>query len=155
MSIEVDIRPGEVASPLPEHGDAEIFFIGRIRTPWPDRKSCPKRGDPAAGPLCRIEVFEPWTAALAGIEANAEIDVLYWMHLARRDLVHQRPRSADTTFGAFAIRSPVRPNPIAASRVALVALERSVLLVRGLDCIDGTPLIDLKPVACPSLRSPT
>ncbi|MBV8565592.1 MAG: SAM-dependent methyltransferase [Methylobacteriaceae bacterium] len=155
MSVEADIRPGEVAVPLPGRGDAEVFFIGRIRTPWPDRKSCPKHGDPVAGPVCRIEVFEPWTAALAGIEANAEIDVLYWMHSARRDIVRQQPRSAGTTFGAFAIRSPVRPNPIAASRVAFLGLDRGVLLVRGLDCIDGTPLIDLKPLSCPAARSTT
>ena len=66
------------------------------------------------------------------------------MHRARRDLVRQTPAGAETT-GTFALRSPVRPNPIASSVVELVAIEGGTLQVRGLDCIDGTPLLDLKP----------
>jgi tRNA (adenine37-N6)-methyltransferase len=143
-----DIRPGEISVPLPDRFDAQVYFIGRIQTPWPDRDSCPKRGDPA-GPICRIEVFEPWCQALAGIEAHARLQVLYWMHQARRDLVLQRPRSAVATLGSFAIRSPVRPNPIAVSLVDLVGRDGAILHVRGLDCLDSTPLIDVKPEACP------
>jgi len=144
----VGIRLGEVAAVLPERFDAQVYFIGRIRTPWPDRDSCPKRGD-TEGPICRIELFEPWEQALEGIETRARLQVLYWMHLARRDLVLQRPRSSKDAHGTFAIRSPVRPNPIAVSVVNFVAREGSTLLVRGLDCVDGTPLIDIKPDACP------
>jgi tRNA (Thr-GGU) A37 N-methylase len=67
------------------------------------------------------------------------------MHEARRDLLVQMPRHASRRSGTFALRSPVRPNPIASSVVELVAVEGNVVVVRGLDCIDGTPLIDLKP----------
>jgi tRNA (Thr-GGU) A37 N-methylase len=67
------------------------------------------------------------------------------MHHARRDLVLQTPIRTGRTTGSFALRSPVRPNPIASSVVALVGSDGSTLHVRGLDCMDGTPLIDLKP----------
>jgi tRNA (adenine37-N6)-methyltransferase len=70
------------------------------------------------------------------------------MHLARRDLVLQSPKSNGETFGTFALRSPVRPNPIATSLCELVAVEDGAVVVRGLDCVDGTPLIDLKPDRC-------
>jgi tRNA-Thr(GGU) m(6)t(6)A37 methyltransferase TsaA len=143
------IREGEVAAALPDRFDAQVYFIGRIRTPWPDRDGCPKRGD-AEGPMCRIEVFAPWVEALEGIEAHPRLQVLYWMHLARRDLLLQRPRSSRSAHGTFAIRSPVRANPIAVSQVEFVAREGATLLVRGLDCVDGTPLIDIKPEACPA-----
>ena len=66
------------------------------------------------------------------------------MDQARRDLVLQTPFGKATT-GTFALRSPVRPNPIASSIVELVAIEGTNLQVRGLDCVDGTPLLDLKP----------
>ena len=67
------------------------------------------------------------------------------MHRARRDLVLQVPRHYGQQRGTFALRSPVRPNPIAASVVKLVAIEGPRLSVVGLDCLDGTPLLDIKP----------
>lgn len=141
---EADIRPGEVRVEAGEPSDAALRFIGRIGTPWKRRADCPRSGDPAAGPVCRVEVFEPWVAALHGVERHDWLELLYWMHEARRDLVRQSPRGGETT-GTFALRSPVRPNPIATSRVRLVGIEGAHLLVRGLDCLDGTPLLDIKP----------
>jgi tRNA-Thr(GGU) m(6)t(6)A37 methyltransferase TsaA len=141
------IRPGEIAIDSPVPGDALLHFIGRIRTPWASRLDCPRQGRPD-GPVCCIEVFEPWVAALDGISAYQRIEVIYWMHLSRRDLVRQSPRSDGMTTGTFALRSPVRPNPIATSLVELVSVEGSTLLVRGLDCVDGTPLLDMKPDRC-------
>lgn len=143
-----DIRPNEVAVTAPPPTDAGLVFIGRIRTPWATRAECPKRGDPD-GPVCRIEVFEPWVAALDGVASLERIEVSYWLHEARRDLVLQSPGKSGATRGTFALRSPVRPNPIGGSTVALVGVEGATLLVRGLDCLDGTPLIDLKPERCP------
>ncbi len=139
------LRPHEEAVTLPESFDAGIWFVGRIRTPWTRREECPKRGDAEAGPLCRIEIAEPWVPALAGIERHQTLQVLYWMHLSRRDAVRQNPHFDDASTGTFALRSPLRPNPIASSLVRLIGVEGAVLTVRGLDCIDGTPLIDLKP----------
>ena len=83
--------------------------------------------------------------ALTDLAGHPRIQVLYWMHHARRDLVFQTPFSSMQTTGTFALRSPVRPNPIASSIVQLMAVDGTTLQVRGLDCIDGTPLIDLKP----------
>ena len=71
--------------------------------------------------------------------------MLYWLDRSRRDLVRQSPKSDGKTIGTFALRSPVRPNPIGLSRVRLIGRKGRVLEVRGLDCLDGTPLVDLKP----------
>jgi tRNA-Thr(GGU) m(6)t(6)A37 methyltransferase TsaA len=142
-AAEGALRPGEVAIGLPPRTDAGVYFIGVIRTPWKSRRECPKRGS-RDGPLCTIVVDERWRAALDGLAAGRPLQVLYWMHRARRDLVRQTP-SAGTTSGTFALRSPVRPNPIASSVVDLVGIDGTTLQVRGLDCLDGTPLVDLKP----------
>jgi tRNA (adenine37-N6)-methyltransferase len=139
-----ELRPGEVAIQLPAVTDAGVYFIGTIHTPWRKRDEWPKRGD-ADGPVCSIVLDERWRAALTDIAEHRRIQVLYWMHNARRDLVLQTPFRTRRTTGTFALRSPVRPNPIASSVVDLLAVEGTTLRVRGLDCLDGTPLIDLKP----------
>jgi tRNA-Thr(GGU) m(6)t(6)A37 methyltransferase TsaA len=138
-----DLRPGEVTVDLPPKTDAGLYFIGTIRTPWQTRQECPKRGSPD-GPVCTIVVDERWREGLTGLAGHQRVQVLYWMHGARRDLTLQTPFGKETR-GTFALRSPVRPNPIASSLVELVAIDGVSLQVRGLDCLDGTPLIDLKP----------
>ena len=140
---ENELRPGEAAVELPAESDAGVYFIGTIRTPWQTRRDCPKRGS-VDGPICTIVVDARWREALTGLASHKRIQVLYWMHQARRDLALQSPFGKETT-GTFALRSPVRPNPIASSIVELVAIDGTSVQVRGLDCLDGTPLIDLKP----------
>ena len=142
-----EIRSGEVAVDAAPPADAALVFIGRIHTPWHDRLACPRQGR-SDGPTCRIEVFEPWAAALDGIAEYQRLEVLYWLHLSRRDLVRQSPRNDGIARGTFSLRSPVRPNPIGTQLVTLVAVEGTNVLVRGLDCLDGTPLLDLKPDRC-------
>ena len=139
-----EVRRGEVVVTPPSGADAGLTFIGRIHTPWSSRLTCPRQGRPD-GPICCIEVWEPWARALDGIERYARLEVLYWLHLSRRDLVRQSPADDGTTHGTFALRSPVRPNPIGTAIVTLVEVEGASLMVRGLDCLDGTPLLDLKP----------
>jgi len=138
-----DIRPGEIAVTLPEKFDAGLYFIGRIRTPWKERGECPKnaRGSDA---VCTIELDPRYAAALDGVASCSHLVVLYFMHEARRDLVVQVPRHGERR-GTFAIRSPVRPNPVAMSVVRLIDIHGIILKVVGLDCLDGTPLIDIKP----------
>jgi len=138
-----DIRPGEIAVTLPEKFDAGLYFIGRIRTPWKQRGECPKnaRGSDA---VCTIELDPRYAAALDGVASCSHLIVLYFMHEARRDLVVQVPRHGERR-GTFAIRSPVRPNPVAMSVVRLIDIHGIILKVVGLDCLDGTPLIDIKP----------
>ncbi|PVB62279.1 tRNA (N6-threonylcarbamoyladenosine(37)-N6)-methyltransferase TrmO [Labrenzia sp. 011] len=142
-----DIRAHEVSVQAPEPDDARLRFIGRIHTPWTDRKDCPHQGK-SDGPECRIEIFEPWVRALEGIETFEWIEVLYWLDKSRRDLVIQNPGHRDRPMGTFALRSPVRPNPIGTVSARLVSVEGASLIVRGLDCLNGTPLIDLKPDRC-------
>ncbi|WP_414898301.1 SAM-dependent methyltransferase [Rhodovulum sp. YEN HP10] len=143
--VMAEIRRGEVCTALPERDDAALWFIGRLRTPWQSPRDCPRQGDALAGPVCRIEIDPRWVEALAGIERKERLLLLYWMDGARRDLVRQSPRNDGETTGTFALRSPNRPNPVASSVVTFLGREGDVLLVRGLDCVDGTPLIDLKP----------
>jgi tRNA-Thr(GGU) m(6)t(6)A37 methyltransferase TsaA len=144
MTDENELRSGEVAVPLPGDTDAGVYFIGTIRTPWQTRGECPKRGS-LDGPICSIVVDPRWHQGLTDIGAHPRLQVLYWMHRARRDLVLQTPLRTGRTTGIFSLRSPVRPNPIASSVVVLVGIEGGTVHVRGLDCLDGTPLIDLKP----------
>ena len=139
-----EIRTGEVAIESPAATDAGLVFIGRIHTPWTDRLTCPRQGR-ADGPTCRIEIFPPWLPALEGVERYERLEVLYWLHLSRRDLVHQSPANDGSVRGTFSLRSPVRPNPIGSSIASLVKVEGGNVFVRGLDCLDGTPLLDLKP----------
>lgn len=136
-------RPGEVVGTLPEAFDAGLYFIGRIRTPFARREDCPHQGA-LDGPECRIELAPAYAPALQGLARHTHVQVLYFMHKARRDILVQAKRGGEA-FGTFALRSPVRPNPIAASIVKLERIEGSTLHVRGLDCLDGTPLLDLKP----------
>jgi tRNA-Thr(GGU) m(6)t(6)A37 methyltransferase TsaA len=139
-----EVRPGEVQIDLPPETDAGLYFIGRIHTPWVDRLTCPRQGR-ADGPTCRFEVFAPWDRGLDSVAAFERLEVLYWLHESRRDLALQSPRSDGKARGVFSLRTPARPNPIGTSIVELVKVEGSVLFVRGLDCLDGTPLVDLKP----------
>jgi tRNA-Thr(GGU) m(6)t(6)A37 methyltransferase TsaA len=133
---------------VPLRADAVVTFIGRIRTPWSRREDCPRQGRREDGPECQIELEVPWDAALDGIEGFETVEVLYWLDRSRRDLLRQSPGHGGGPRGTFALRSPVRPNPIGTAFVTLVRREGPVLVVRGLDCIDGTPLLDLKPDRC-------
>lgn len=144
MVRENEIRTGEIAVDPPSPTDAGLVFIGRIRTPWTSRLKTPRQGR-SDGPVCRIEIFDPWREALEGIEDFEQLEVLYWLHLSRRDLVRQSPANDGTARGTFALRSPVRPNPIGTSIATLVGVEGSTILVRGMDCLDETPLLDIKP----------
>jgi tRNA-Thr(GGU) m(6)t(6)A37 methyltransferase TsaA len=138
-----DIRDGEIALTLPENFDAGVYFIGHIRTPWKRRADCPKnaRGSDAE---CTIELDPRYAAALEGVATCTHLVLLYFMHEARRDLAVQVSRHSGRR-GTFALRSPVRPNPVAMSVVRLVRIQETTLTVVGLDCLDGTPLIDIKP----------
>jgi tRNA-Thr(GGU) m(6)t(6)A37 methyltransferase TsaA len=144
MVRESEIRTAEVAVAPPSATDAGLVYVGRIHTPWTSRLVTPRQGR-MDGPLCRIEIFDPWVPALDTLESFSRVEVIYWLHLSRRDLVMQSPASDGMARGTFSLRSPVRPNPIGTSIAELVRVEGATVFVRGLDCIDGTPLLDLKP----------
>jgi tRNA-Thr(GGU) m(6)t(6)A37 methyltransferase TsaA len=143
--MDETIRPGEVAvvfDPAAAEG-AKLAFIGHIRTPWTERGQCPRQGDRIEGPECTVVVDPVWRQALTGIDRWPELQILYWMNFARRDLVIQAATGKEPQ-GTFAMRSPVRPNPIASSIVSLRRVEEGRLIVTGLDCLDMTPLLDIK-----------
>jgi tRNA (adenine37-N6)-methyltransferase len=100
--------------------------------------------------VSELVIFDRWSELLDGIEAFSHIVVLYWPHLIdteRRNLrkVHPMGRKDLPIQGIFATRSPARPNPILVSTVRLMAREENVLKVKGLEAVDGSPLIDIKP----------
>ena len=144
MQDPAGIRPGEITVELPDAFDASLYFIGRIRTPWTRREDCPKNARESDA-VCTIEIDARWARALEGVQTCSHLIVLYWMDKSRRDLVVQVPRHYGTGRGTFALRSPTRPNPIAMSLVRLISIDGTGLSVVGLDCLDRTPLLDLKP----------
>ncbi|MGL4396235.1 MAG: tRNA (N6-threonylcarbamoyladenosine(37)-N6)-methyltransferase TrmO [Hyphomicrobium sp.] len=138
-------RPGEVAIDLPSETDAGVHFIGRIRTPWKTTAECPKNSRLRSGIVATIEIDPRYAAGLQDIMLFSHAIALYWLDQSRRDLIAQIPSHLSAPRGVFALRSPVRPNPIGLAVVELVALDGTRLSIGNIDCVDGTPLIDLKP----------
>lgn len=141
---EFGIRDGEIAIDLPTQPDTGVYFIGRIRTPWTERKACPKNAREADA-VCTVELEPRFAPALQDVETCSHLVLLYWMDRAPRNLVLQVPGHYGTPHGTFALRSPARPNPIAMSVVRLLNVSGNKLEVVGVDCLDGTPLLDIKP----------
>ena len=84
MTDVQDLREGEVAVKFPDRTDAGLVFIGIVHTPWRTRAETPKQGK-FDGPVCTIEIFEPWVAGLQGLEYLKHAQVVYWLHRSRRD----------------------------------------------------------------------
>ena len=138
------VRDGEVTVELPENFDAGLYFVGRIHTPWTRREDCPKNPREAAEAVT-ITIDPRFADGLKDVEGCSHLIVLYWMDRSRRDLVRQVPRHYGEQRGTFALRSPARPNPIALSVVKLLSVDGATLTVKGLDCLDGTACLDIKP----------
>ena len=145
-------RPGEVLAefdPATSADDARLIFIGSAETPWKTRKECPHNLLQARerGGRFAVQVDRPWRAGLKDLKAGDPIIVLYWMDRAARNLIIQAPRHSDTTKGVFSLRSPARPNPIALGAVRIIGIDPDAgrIEVDALDCLNGTPIIDIKP----------
>jgi tRNA-Thr(GGU) m(6)t(6)A37 methyltransferase TsaA len=144
MAEASGVRGGELSIELPGSFDAGIYFIGRIRTPFTRRADCP-RNIAASDATGRVELDPRYAAGLEGLKLYSHAILLYWMHEARRDLIRQVPGHLGRPRGTFALRSPVRPNPIALAAVKILGVEGTTLTVATVDCLDGTPLLDIKP----------
>ena len=160
MAVDPAIRPGEVLStvdPARLAPDAGLVFIGRAHTPWNDRTETPKslRRARERGGAVEIEIDAPWRPGLKDLAAGSVIVLLTWFDRSRRDLVIQAPRHSEGETGVFSLRSPVRPNPIGLHVVRLLACDADAgrLIPDALDCLDGTPVLDIKPWL-PSLDVP-
>lgn len=138
-------RPGEISIAMPDDTDAALYFIGRIRTPWIETSDCPRNSGARRDAVATIELSERYVQGLKDISLLSHLIVLYWLDRSRRDLIQQMPSHVLEARGVFALRSPVRPNPIGLSVVELVGVDGTNLKVRNIDCVDGTPLIDIKP----------
>jgi tRNA-Thr(GGU) m(6)t(6)A37 methyltransferase TsaA len=133
----------------PEEGTADfrVTPIGFVRSSITSRDDAPKQGREGA-PDAWLELCEHVVDALQGIQPGDMLFVLTWLHLAEREVLKVHPRDDRTRpmAGVFATRSPYRPNPIGLHRVRVVEIAGARLKVGPLEAIDGTPVIDIKPV---------
>ena len=119
--------------------------IGVIRSEHHDLRTTPIQPVCAEGRTGRVEVFAEYAAGLTDIEGYSHLHLLYWLHRAEPGRLMVTPFLEDVEHGVFATRAPMRPNPIGLSVVRLVERQGSVLIVDGVDVLDGTPLLDIKP----------
>ena len=122
--------------------------VGFVRSRLTARKDAPKQGSEGA-PEAWVEIDPAFVEALDGITAGEEVILLTWLHQGRRDVLQVHPRGdpGNPLKGVFATRSPDRPNPIGLHRVRVLEIAGSVRLrVEPLEALDGTPVVDVKPV---------
>jgi tRNA-Thr(GGU) m(6)t(6)A37 methyltransferase TsaA len=128
---------------------AQIHAIGVIRSRLKDRSKAPKQGVEGA-PDVWIEIEARYAECMDGLSTGDEIIVLTWFHQARRQTMKVRPRSDPERrlTGVFATRSPDRPNPVGLHRVTVRKIVKTRLRVGPMEAIDGTPVVDIKPMLC-------
>lgn len=131
----------------------ELKRIGRVESPLRDPADAPSQGDEGA-PSAWL-VFEPeFRDAISDLHVGDQIIVLTWLHLARRDVLRTFPRADihKPHVGVFSLRSPDRPNPIGLHPVEILEISGLRILVSNLEAVDGTPVLDVKPVLGPTSR---
>jgi tRNA-Thr(GGU) m(6)t(6)A37 methyltransferase TsaA len=125
----------------------EVTSIGHVESPLTDPADAPRQGDEGA-PDADL-VFDPAVLeGLAGIRPGDELMLLTWLDRARRDVLRVHPRGdlSRPEQGVFSTRSPHRPNPIGLHRVEVLSVDGGRVRVRNLEAVDGTPIVDVKPV---------
>ena len=124
--------------------------IGFVESVLKNRREAPKQGNEGA-PDAWIRIVPGVARAVKGIAAGQEIYVITWLHQARRDVLRVHPRSDKSRplTGVFATRSPDRPNPLGLHRVKVLEVAGNRIKVGPLEAIDGTPVVDIKPILCP------
>ena len=128
-------------------GIGSLYAIGFIRSSIRSRAEAPKQGSEGA-PEAWLEVNRFATPCLDGLTAGDEIVVVTWLHQGRRNVlkVHPRGVKSNPLTGVFATRSPDRPNPLGLHRVTIREIVEGSLLIGPIEAIDGTPVVDIKPV---------
>lgn len=121
--------------------------IGTLQTPFPTLADCPRNTRQLApAPLCRAIITPEFIDGLASLEGFSHLILLYWLHQSTQAALKFKPPFDTQERGVFATRAPRRPNPIGFAVVAFDGFENSsTLKIRYLDCLDGTPLLDIKP----------
>lgn len=126
--------------------DLDLSPIGRVHSALTQRSGAPRQAWEGA-PAAQIEIYPEFVDALEGIREGQDIWVLTWLHESRRSTLKVYPRGEQPLTGVFATRSPDRPNPIGLHRTRLLRLEdKRFLQIHGIEAIDGTPVVDIKPV---------
>jgi tRNA-Thr(GGU) m(6)t(6)A37 methyltransferase TsaA len=121
--------------------------IGRVESPLVDRDEAPLQGDEGA-PDAWLVLDPSVREGMGGLGVGSEVILLTWLDRAHRDVLRVHPRGDvnNPLHGVFSTRSPDRPNPIGLHRVQILAIEESRVRVRNLEALDGTPIVDIKPV---------
>jgi len=122
----------------------EINPIGYVRSPYKVHKDAPRQGR-LSDTVSEIVVDERYLSGLDDVEKKTHLIILSWFDRADRSALRATPPGTQVEHGVFATRSPNRPNPVAFSVVDLIKREGNILYVRGLDALDGTPIVDIKP----------
>ena len=135
---------------MSSHERYELEPIGWVRSSLLDPAQAPLQGDEGA-PDAQLALDEAVRDAARDLAPGDELLVLTWLHRGQRDVLAVHPRSdpANPVRGVFSTRSPDRPNPIGLHRVTVLAVQGTTITVSGLEAIDGTPVIDIKPVLEP------
>ena len=128
----------------------EVRPIGWVESPLVDRDAAPTQGDEGS-PDAWLVFDDEVADGIRDVEAGLEVILLTWLDRARRDVltVHPRGNPDNPLRGVFSTRSPDRPNPIGLHRVQIVSIEGTRIRVRNLEALDGTPIVDVKPVLEP------
>ena len=122
----------------------QLQEIGVVHNAYKNLTDIPRQGR-MSEEISEIEIHPDFSDGLLKIEQNKYLIVLYWAHLAKRDILKTIPPAAKELHGVFASRSPGRPNPLSLCIVELIECNGSVLRVKGLDALDGSSVIDIKP----------
>jgi len=131
----------------------EIRPIGYVRSPYKEKRDAPRQGR-LSDAVSEIVIDDQYIVGLEDVEKRSHLIILSWFDRADRTLLRATPPHEKIEHGVFATRSPNRPNPVAFSVVDLLGRDRNVLRVRGLDALDGTPVVDIKPYS-PDIDSVT
>jgi tRNA-Thr(GGU) m(6)t(6)A37 methyltransferase TsaA len=121
--------------------------IGVIHSPLKKLEDCPLQGHEGA-PEATLEIYPEFADGLDGLETGGELIILTWFHESDRSVIKTYPRNFKELppVGVFGTRSPARPNPIGLHRVMITGVEKGKLMVKPMEALDGTPVVDIKPV---------
>ncbi len=121
-----------------------LTFIGEIITPYKNVEDCPQNIN-KNGPVCTLLLYKEYQAGLKCLQKGDKILILYWLGLSKDAPMEQVSRHDGSVKGVFALRSPHRPNPIGVAIVTIESIIENAIEVIGLDCVNGTKLLDIKP----------
>jgi len=126
-------------------GEIRYKQIGIIHSPFKEPKGTPIQSAAAEDAEGMVEVFPEFAKGIEGLEGFSRIILVYHFHLSNKFSLKVKPYMDERAHGVFATRAPGRPNPIGISIVRLLKVEKNKLHVKGMDAIEGTPLLDIKP----------